>query len=162
MSVHFIEGVKAFYADNPDVAVTHHGKKITNPADTLEKSLFSLCNNPNYIIENSHLSRVCCDAEMFRHHKRSKMTEHERDLFDQRLKMCWMVNSGTKPYDDTSILTHKANEDHALVTTIAGGACKDIDFNNKHSTECCTSPGLVLGFSNDDERVAHACGVARQ
>lgn len=162
MSHHFIEGLRTFYAENPTLSVDHRGVTITNPPEAFEKSLNSLCNNPNFVVEHPHLSRSCCAADMFSNIKRSRMTEDDQELLKQRLDACWMINSGTKPYDDTSILTHKAFSDHVVVTTIANNACMDVSFNNKHTAECCTSPGLVLGSMGDSEQVARACGLARR
>lgn len=158
MSAHFIESVQEFYAKNKDVVVTHHGTKIDDPGSKLHDSLFAMCTNANFLIENPHLSRTCCGPMPMPKH----MSEEQKKLYDKRNNFCWMVNTGIKPFDDTSVLSHDAHEHHSLVTSIAGGACKDVSFNNKHSTECCTSPGLLLGWTTDDEEVARTCGVARQ
>lgn len=162
MSYHFMENIKTFYENNPDVSVHLHGKKVAQPEAELERALGSICKNANFLIENPHLTRVCCDPGDIQTYAEKANTDEARKILHKTIDFCWNVNSGVKPFDDTSVLTHKAHEDHAIVKAIVGEACKDVDFNTKNATTCCTSPGLALGFPTDNERVAHACGLARQ
>lgn len=152
MNLHFIEDIKEFYASKPS-------KRIHDPSEALKQSLHAVCKDHEHLLENPHMTRVCCPLPMYLPKHASKS---QREKFEAHRDFCYGVHAGMQGNSGSSKRAHDTVMHQNIIEAIVGEACKDLNFNKDHSKECCTSPGIMLGWSTDNDSVAKACGLARE
>ena len=156
MSLRFIKDIKEFYAHNPYTAGNLH-----DAAHSFETSLKAVCSDEAHLVENPHMIRHCCPP--LRH-----LPKHANDDLRIRYEIhrdfCYGVHGQFNNilHAESPKVSHETRMHQRVVEMVTAEACKNLDFNRGHAHECCTSPGLLLGWTTDHEGVAKACGLARQ
>lgn len=161
MTQRFAQDLKKFYEHNEKA----FHPAVISAAKHYDESFKAVCADVDHLSENTHMLRVCCppmrplpdDASP---ELRTAFQEHVNHCY--RANVGWGYDRSATTFADRQRAAYESKRHQKLVEIVSSVACMDVDFNRSHIDVCCSTPGLVLGWTNDNEPVARVCGTARQ
>lgn len=160
MSRLFSEDIQEFFRRSN---MNEHNPAVVRAAAHFADDVKVLCSDAEHLVRHPNMIRMCCPP--MRRLPRDASPQLKA-AFDEHVDLCFRANAGwrsDRPVKEahTQRVAFETRRRQKVVDIVAGEACKNSEFARAHADVCCRSPGLHLGFAEDNQAVARACGLAQ-